>query len=186
MQVATVCWKIFDPGILTGAPMEFPLWLELNLQGQSIKNKAKLITLCWSLWRARNDLVWNGKRISAMKIVAKAWENLSQWVNAQNRSVSAPLTPPNVGDGAVCWVKPQIDEVKITVDAAIFNSQGISGMGLIARNHNGHLLLAKSKTVAEILNPTLAEVLAIKEALSWLKDNEWYTATVESDCLVAL
>ena len=104
-----------------------------------------------------------------MRIVAKAWEYLSQWVNAQSRSFGASLTPSVAGDGAVCWVKPHLNEVKITVDAAIFESHGISGMGLIARNHNGHLLFAKSKTEAEVLNPTLAEAMAIKEALSWAK-----------------
>ncbi|KAL8113726.1 hypothetical protein AgCh_020862 [Apium graveolens] len=36
------------------------------------------------------------------------------------------------------------------------------------------------------MNPTLAEVLAIKEALSWTKDWMEKTITIESDCLVVI
>lgn len=185
-KIASACWKIFDPGINTEDNMEFPVWLETNMQGQSIKNKAKIITLCWSIWRARNDLVWKGKRGPVMRIVAKAWEFLSQWVNAQSRSIVAPITHTAAGDGAVSWVKPQTDEVKITVDATIFANRGASGMGLIARNHNGQLLLAKTKIEAEHMNPTFAEAIAIKEALSWAKEMKWHTVTVESDCQVVV
>lgn len=61
-KVAAMCWHIHNPGINTEGTREFPEWLESNLSGQSNKNKAKIITLCWSIWRSRNDLVWSMKR----------------------------------------------------------------------------------------------------------------------------
>lgn len=33
------------------------------------------------------------------------------------------------------------------------------------------------------MNPTLAEAIAIKEALNWAKEMAWYPIVVESDCL---
>ncbi|KAL8148146.1 hypothetical protein AgCh_005481 [Apium graveolens] len=82
-----------------------------------------------------------------MRIVAKAWEYLSQWTAAQGRYTRAPLRPPIIGDGAIYWAKPQQDEV---------------------------------------MNPTLAEALAIKGALSWAKEWTEKTITIESYCLIVI
>ncbi|XP_074374068.1 uncharacterized protein LOC141714448 [Apium graveolens] len=40
--------------------------------------------------------------------------------------------------------------------------------------------------INEVMQPSLAAVVAIKEALSWLKEMEWKRIIVESDCLVAI
>ncbi|KAK1366578.1 hypothetical protein POM88_042139 [Heracleum sosnowskyi] len=65
--------------------IQFRVWLENALSGQSSYTTAKIITLYWSIWRARNDVVWNQKSWSSLRIVAKAWEYLSQWTTAQGR-----------------------------------------------------------------------------------------------------
>lgn len=51
-------------------------------------------------------------------------------------------------------------------------------------DHEGMLLAARTKRYAETLNPSLAEAIAVKEALSWAKDFQPKTVTLESDCLV--
>lgn len=185
-KVASLCWQIYNHNTTTTGNMDFTEWLENILTGKSNQNKAKIITMCWSIWRARNDLVWNNKRWNSLRIVAKAWEYLSQWKAAQSRFFEAPITPPTPGDGAILWVKPQQNEVKINVDAAVFENRGYSGIGLIARNHEGHLLLAKTRCFSEIMNPALAEAIAVKEALSWAKEWSGKTITIESDCLVVI
>lgn len=88
-----------------------------------------------------------------MKIVAKSWEYLSQWTVTQGRGLGGPIQPSVAGDGAMYWVKPQYNEVKITVDVAVFEDQGTSGIGLISRNHDGYLILAQSKRYAEVMDP---------------------------------
>lgn len=90
-----------------------------------------------------------------------------------------------IGDGAIHRVKPHQNEVKITVDAAIFKDKGVSGMGLVVRDHKGHLIIAMIKIFAEVMNPMLAEAIAVKEALSWAKETGGATI-VESDCLVVI
>ncbi|KAL8154952.1 hypothetical protein AgCh_000354 [Apium graveolens] len=83
-------------------------------------------------------------------------------------------------------VKPQQNEVKITADAAIFEDQEASGIGLIARDHYGRLLLAKTRCYREVMQPSLVEAIAIKEALSWAKNWSDTAVTIESDCLVVV
>lgn len=76
-RVAAKCWQYFSHSSSTLDFLDFPAWLNNKISGQSRENKAKALTLCWSIWRARNDLVWNNKRLKELKIVAKAWEYLS-------------------------------------------------------------------------------------------------------------
>lgn len=83
-------------------------------------------------------------------------------------------------------VKPQYNEVKISTDAVLFEEQGKSGIGMIARDHEGHLLSARTRNFAEIMNPSLIEAIAVKEALSWAKEFLPRPVTVESECLVVV
>ncbi|XP_074343042.1 uncharacterized protein LOC141680828 [Apium graveolens] len=149
--------------------MEFPVWLISRLANQSKEKKAKMLTLCWSIWKARNDLVWSNKRWQEMRIVAKVWEYLTQWEVAQNRKVGSSIQPMFPGDGAVVWAKPQLDEVKISVDAANFENLGKSRIGIIAQGREGQFLSAQTIIYLEVMKPSLVEAIVVKEALSWAK-----------------
>ncbi|XP_074361239.1 uncharacterized protein LOC141701494 [Apium graveolens] len=105
-RVATMCWKIFDPGINTETTMDFSAWLQGKLEPISKRDKARMIILCWGIWRARNDVVWNNRRQPALKIIAKTWEYLTQWIVALERVTRVPTQPHVMGDGAIYWEKP--------------------------------------------------------------------------------
>ncbi|XP_074323130.1 uncharacterized protein LOC141660070 [Apium graveolens] len=76
-KVAKACWQVFKDGTNIEGALEFTDWLAGILEGQSKNNKAKILTMCWSIWRSRNDLVWHNKRWTVLRIVAKVWEYLS-------------------------------------------------------------------------------------------------------------
>ena len=78
-------------------------------------------------------------------LVVTAKENLTQWTAAQERSTKALVQPMEDGDGADSWEKPQLNTVKITVDAATFDDQNTYDVGLIARDCTGALSEAKTK-----------------------------------------
>lgn len=81
---------------------------------------AEIIVLCWAIWRARNDLVWNQKSTSISRVVAAAKQYLTHWKVAQSRCSMALLRPQVEGDGACVWAKPLPNIVKVSVDAAVF------------------------------------------------------------------
>lgn len=70
-------------------------------------------------------------------------------------------------------MKLKSNSVKISVDAAIFNDQGAFGIGLIARDDNGNLLQARFKQFQNVVEAVVAEIMAIKEAFSWLIHMRW-------------
>lgn len=69
-------------------------------------------------------MIWNQKISTINRIVASAKQYLAQWNIAQNRSFMVSLQPHTEGDGALYWVKPQPNTVKVSVDAAIFDDRG--------------------------------------------------------------
>ena len=76
-----------------------------------------------------------------------------------------------------------MDNIKVTVDAATFTDQLAFGMGMIARDYRGELIQDRSLLQHEVVSPELAEAMAMKEALSWIKSNRWNRVIVEADCL---
>ncbi|XP_074360225.1 uncharacterized protein LOC141700315 [Apium graveolens] len=116
----------------------------------------------------------------------KAEQYLEQWRYAQSK-VSYSLFPQAVeGDGGDSWVRPQELAIKVSVDASIFREINASGIGLVARDSKGEIVMARTVGVNEVLDPNMGEIMAIKEALNWTKNTTWQNITVESDCLVAV
>ncbi|XP_074322735.1 uncharacterized protein LOC141659705 [Apium graveolens] len=152
-QYAKQSWLLLLPGINFFEASNFNSWLWTVLSTVDSRKHAEIVMLCWSLWRSRNDLIWNQKSTSALKTVAAARQYLAQWKATQSRQFVTPLQPLLEGDGACTWVKPQPNKVKVSVDAAIF------------KDHPG------------------VEAMAFKEALSWMEIRDWQDATVETDCL---
>ncbi|KAL8120232.1 hypothetical protein AgCh_017395 [Apium graveolens] len=139
---------------------------------------------CWE--KARNDKYWNNKQVSLNGLLAPEKLYLSQWQEAQCRSKEALIHRDSSRDGVNSWAAPQMVTIKVNVDAAIFKDPSAYSIGLIARDSSGQLVHAHSSYYRGEISPENAKVLAIKEALSWLKQQQWEEVQPESDCLVAV
>ncbi|XP_060974717.1 uncharacterized protein LOC115696753 [Cannabis sativa] len=103
----------------------------------------------------------------------------------KNRSASI-LTDTSQGMEIEHWTKPVIDTIKVNVDGAIFANLNSYGVGFIARNSDGRILEAGSKLSFGNVSPEIAEICGIKEALSWIKSNNWHNVSLETDSLLAV
>lgn len=119
-------------------------------------------------------------------VVTLTKQYLADWNSAQLNTTQALYRFVEHGDRANTWVKPLNDEVKIIVDATTFIEYSSFGVGLLARNNNGEVLLGKSELYQGDVRPNFAEALAVKEALSWCKANGWQRVIIESDCLTVV
>lgn len=158
---AKQCWQALNINVVGDHTKDFNSWMDEILSSVSVKQRSEVVTLYWSIWRARNDLVWNQKISTVNKVVAAAKQYLTQWTLAQSRSYHTLLQPHTDGDGVVSWVKPQPNTIKVSVDAVIFEDRGEIGFGIIEKDSEGELILVQHELVA----PVLAEAMAIKEAL---------------------
>ncbi|XP_074363041.1 uncharacterized protein LOC141703396 [Apium graveolens] len=81
----------------------------------------RIVMIMWSLWKNRNNIVWNQKSMEASEVISSANICLNQWKNAQDKSFDNFLGFMTQADGKERWEPPQLGEVKINtdVDAAL-------------------------------------------------------------------
>lgn len=183
---ANQCWQRIIPQVQCNDDSSIFQWWEKVLEVCDNEKRAEVATICWSLWRARNVLIWNKKYTQLNVVIANAKQYLLQWRIAQKNTTQPRYPYFAEGDGLEIWVAPQVDYMKISVDAATFCEYNAYGLGMVARNDKGELIQAKSKCRFGIVSVHMAEALAIKEALSWIQDRGWSKVVVESDCLTAI
>lgn len=54
---ARQCWSLVLPGITWHDNLNFVEWLKSWLKVEDARKSAEIISLCWAIWRSRNDLV---------------------------------------------------------------------------------------------------------------------------------
>uniref|UniRef100_A0A803PH88 Uncharacterized protein n=1 Tax=Cannabis sativa TaxID=3483 RepID=A0A803PH88_CANSA len=89
------------------------------------------------------------------------------------------------GTGLEHWSKAGLNKIKVNVDSAIFVSEGWYGTGGVARDCYGQLIEAFSISKPRCVDVVIAEIVGIKEALSWIK-KELDGSTTCNDCLVVV
>uniref|UniRef100_A0A803QBY9 Reverse transcriptase n=1 Tax=Cannabis sativa TaxID=3483 RepID=A0A803QBY9_CANSA len=108
-----------------------------------------------------------------------------KWKNAQNSRIET-WSSLQVNDGAEHWAVPNVNNIKVNVDAAFFDSGNKYGCGLVARDHYGMLIEGKMMLFSGSVTPEVAESIGIQEAFSWIKSHNCQHVTLEADCLTVV
>lgn len=108
---------------------------------------------------------------------------LDQWLEAQAKNFTPLIVNVYAMDDKELWTKPDQQTIKINVNAALFNNENMYGYALVARDHTGRLVNAKTGCNRVKIAPDLAEAIAFKEALSWIKSKGWQGVVMETDCI---
>uniref|UniRef100_A0A803Q9L8 Reverse transcriptase domain-containing protein n=1 Tax=Cannabis sativa TaxID=3483 RepID=A0A803Q9L8_CANSA len=161
----------------------FAAWFQHGLSNWSSSDIESISMLCWALWRCRNDFIWNNTQPSVDKIISSAKLTLDQWKSAQSLTKTLSNSRPPTVESLERWTKPTYPMIKVNVDGATFAEQKSFGWGFVARDHDGSFLKAHQSSKLGLVRADIAEAVAIKEALSWIKANNWQNVQVESDCL---
>lgn len=79
------------------------------------------------------------------------------------------------------WNAPQRGWVKVNVDAAVFTETDCVGIGSVIRDENGVFLRARTQKIRALFQPREAEAIALKKALSWVKEVGYQRCVFETD-----
>lgn len=79
---------------------DFYQWLFNNFQRSNNERRVEIVMLCWCIWKARNDFVWNKKHAQVDVVVATTKDYHVQWRKAQSLSTMALFQVTSKGDGA--------------------------------------------------------------------------------------
>uniref|UniRef100_A0A803NTK3 RNase H type-1 domain-containing protein n=1 Tax=Cannabis sativa TaxID=3483 RepID=A0A803NTK3_CANSA len=74
----------------------------------------------------------------------------------------------------------------INVDGAIFEAESRFGVGVVIRDYTEKLIEVVSISKSGVVRPEIAEVIGVKEALSWIKKHSYSDVEIETDSLVVV
>ncbi|XP_074355842.1 uncharacterized protein LOC141695501 [Apium graveolens] len=183
---ANQCWERRCLYYRASNISSFDLWLMSILDRTSKDGHGEIVTMCGSIWQARNQLVWNNKKSEVNSVVFSTKQYLAEWKMAQGSSTKALYRDVIPGDGASSWVKPKENTVKVSVDAVLFTELSKYGIGLLARDDSGQVIQGRSEVYDGSVRPEIAEAIAVKEALSWIQVRGWKEVVVETDYLMVV
>ncbi|XP_030497977.2 uncharacterized protein LOC115713630 [Cannabis sativa] len=185
-QFARSCW--FRSAVSLGqvAAATFGDWLQDVLSRGHVGMFEEALMTSWSIWKARNDLLWNKKAQVAADVVFSARTVFNHWNNARSNRFEPLPAIVNTLCTSEHWIAPEMNWVKVNVDGAIFASTQSYGVGGIARGSDGRLIEAFCLHKADCVQPSLVEAIGVKEALSWIKEKGWQRIILEADSLVVV
>ncbi|KAG5033819.1 hypothetical protein JHK85_009120 [Glycine max] len=118
--------------------------------------KCKFSMILWSIWKNRNEKVWNNLDISPATSISLSDQFYSEWSHARRKSNNIPSLPAQQVHGT--WEPPPLGY--ITCNVAIFQDINAFGADLCIR----------------------AKGWALFKAIQWISQLDFYNAIFESDC----
>ncbi|KAL6561223.1 hypothetical protein OROMI_016824 [Orobanche minor] len=153
-------------------------WFQLVAEGDK-SNLALVAFYLAGIWHARNKVVWSNEGWNAAVVLLSINGQIESWKQA---AASSSLTLANRSSSPTIWSPPPAGFVKCNVDAALFAEEAKVGYGLVICDEAGRFVAASNGLVVSPQDPFLAEAMALKEALSWLKEHKFEKIHVEVDC----
>ncbi|CAL1387277.1 unnamed protein product [Linum trigynum] len=140
------------------------------------------VCLLWRIWKSRNEVTFEFTQPHVCSLARQFYNQVLKFSSLLSplppRSSLPPITP------ATTWVPPPEGFLKINVGAAV-SASGCSS-GLVIRGSNGHVLLAIGLQHQGIVNPYLAELLALRDAISFVASRSFTHVIVEGDSEVVV
>ncbi|CAJ2647159.1 unnamed protein product [Trifolium pratense] len=138
------------------------------LQQLSKDDSAVFACVLWSIWKQRNNQIWNNVIDAQHFVFSRAINMLQDW-KAVRIVTSKP--GPTVQDSAVrSWRRPTIGRVKCNIDASFPPSSDRVGIGICIRDEHGAFVLAKTEWFTPKCEVHIGEALGLLSALKWVHE----------------
>ncbi|XP_038701816.1 uncharacterized protein LOC119998535 [Tripterygium wilfordii] len=143
-------------------------------------------TALWVLWNTRNAIVHERQGLVVRDIAAKVRVCSDEFIDncsAKQSLISHAEYSTGHNDH---WQVPAMGTYKLNVDAAHFQRKNEIGIGAIMRNCHGEPLICLSERVSVGVDPSFAELLAVKYALWRLRVEGHCDFAIELDSTVVV
>ncbi|XP_065851311.1 receptor kinase-like protein Xa21 [Euphorbia lathyris] len=172
-------WELFYSDSRMDQVKDVCEWFS-GLLATSLSLVESVAGILWHLWKYRNKVVWEKKFSLPSSVLAVASTEHQDWKSAQNRLKSSS---PARQETQAKWRKPTLGFLICNVDSGINNEGTYCTYGMLIRDNKGECVHARNGGMSDLNDPSLAEAMAIREALSSIKTLNLSQVIVQSDCL---
>ncbi|XP_074271735.1 uncharacterized protein LOC141595669 [Silene latifolia] len=162
-------------------------WVEAVWGELGGREHAMFMIGCWAIWEHRNKVVFDDQEVNPLVVIRRAKD-----VMEETEGGGALLGRKGCGrrreeseKGGKAWNAPPEGFVKINVDAGVKEGDG-TGLGVVCRDERGRVQWGMSEVRDQVLDPHVAEALAVYEGLQEARRRGLQHIVVESDCLMVV
>jgi hypothetical protein len=171
--------------------ISFAEWVKYSINTLKEEDIIYIAAITYGIWFARNQLIFEDRDIEEWDTIDKASKSIQDYQQATKRDSSNQ--PSNRAGRSntqrrtsntmrnLTWNKLEEGTIKVNCDANLTRI-GRWGLGAICRDSDGELLAAATWEMSGADDPTLAEAVALYNAVLFAKDCCFRDVTFESDC----
>ncbi|XP_010473781.1 PREDICTED: uncharacterized protein LOC104753190 [Camelina sativa] len=137
--------------------------------------------IIWSIWLARNNLVFNGKHINPMEVLSQAIFVAREWHQAQTTTLKPPIRNPPIPNH-----RTNPSEITCHTDAAWNIETKAAGLDWIFNPIEQRSTTQGSTYARNVRSPLVAETLAILHAVQMAADLGMINLHIASDSKQAI
>ncbi|KAK2362141.1 hypothetical protein QL285_087230 [Trifolium repens] len=138
------------------------------LQQLSKEDKAVFACILWSIWKQRNNQIWNNVTDAQNFVFSRAINMLQDWKAV--RVVAAKPNSVQQASARNLWCRPVAGKVKCNIDASFPLGSNRVGIGICIRDDQGVFILAKTEWFTPKCEVHLGEALGFLSALNWVHE----------------
>ncbi|XP_074292350.1 uncharacterized protein LOC141619219 [Silene latifolia] len=161
-------------------------WIEARWREMGGMEHGKFMVGCWAIWECRNKALFEGKEVNPRRVLQRVCDVVEEIASGGFGGKESRLEvkeSAGVGNGdKQGWQDVEEGMVKLNVDAGILTGVGV-GLGMVCRSNGGRVEWGLSILQAQMLEPHMAEAVAILEGLKEARRKGQDKLVVESDCL---
>ncbi|XP_031111933.1 uncharacterized protein LOC116015908 [Ipomoea triloba] len=156
---------------------DFVMWFDNALSMLNSEELFVVIAVMYYIWKARNHAVWDGYLPAPSCVWREANSAAAAWRNTHSQQIPPkppmplPLPLPTGEQLQQCFI-----------DASFRPQTRTASVGVVLMAHDGGFIAGLSARLPAYFSPLMAESLACKEALSWLKNRGLSAVHIFTDC----
>ena len=132
------------------------------------------VSVMWAIWSSRNKYAHDEVKYQPGKSMILIQE-----------LIHGLYIPSQKGDEGrkekAKWKPPEEGWVKINTDAAIDNIAGVAATGVVARDHGGRVVVARTTKIPQMTDAYAAELLAVRDTSALAVEKGWQKVVIETD-----
>jgi hypothetical protein len=152
------------------------------LQQLNDEDAAQVATILWSIWKQRNNMVWNNTVEDKRHVIPRAEEMIRSWADVRSMQHHVAGVQPGVDINR--WKKPLPGRFKCNIDASFTGDK--VGIGVCLRDDSGAFVSAKTEWFSPKCDVHVGEALGLLSALKWVHELNLGPVDFESDSKIVV